>query len=1851
MNKKRTTAATPAVQDKKNSKCAPQKRGPAPQEFISLRGARQHNLKNLSFDIPLNAMTVITGLSGSGKSSLAFDTIYAEGQRRYVETFSSYARQFLDRMDRPQIDAIAGIPPAIAINQTNPVRTSRSTVGTMTELNDHLKLLFSRVAALYCPSCGEMVVEDSPESIFSKLLALQQEDATLRELLITFPVVVPENFSRDEVVAHLTAGGYTRLRFDEAAAITVVLDRVALKKENKSRIVEDCETALKHGRGVVTISRADETKGQQASLRFSSGLHCAPCDIGFNNATANHFSFNSPLGACETCRGFGRVIGIDAALVVPDVSKTLRDGAIRPFQSPSYQECQDDLLRFARKRGIPVDRSWNKLTGRERTWVFAGDGEWDAGVWYGVNRFFTWLESRSYKMHVRVQLARYRTYRLCEACNGSRLKPEAGYWRIGTGNGTTLFDVMQMPLETCALFFDELELPKPYDEAAVIVLDEIRTRLRYLIEVGLGYLTLDRQSRTLSGGEVQRINLTTALGTSLVNTLFVLDEPSVGLHARDIGRLIGILHRLRDAGNTLVVVEHDPELIKAADRVLDMGPGPGAQGGNIVFYGTMPEFYRSKESLTAAYVTGRKVHVSKRSCVQKKRGDVLAVFGATEHNLKNIDVSIPLHQLVGIAGVSGSGKSTLIEDILYCGLQRILGKPVATPGAHRCITGYEQIEDVVLVDQSALGKTTRSNPVSYVGAFGPIRNLFAAADLSRKRMYRAATFSFNTGTGRCPSCNGAGFEQVEMQFLSDVYLRCGECNGLRYRREVREVKVAGQALVAAGPTDRSIDEVLALTIEDACTFFAGYPKILKLLEPLLAVGLSYLQLGQPLPTLSGGEAQRLKLASFLAASGAADRKGILFLFDEPTTGLHFADIAVLLAAFERLITAGHSVVVIEHNLDVLAYVDHIIELGPEGGEKGGYGLFTGTPAACMQQATHTGYALRTYAGEKLTLREKGVGAYGIKHASPPMSTSIVIKNAREHNLKTIDVTIPHNAFTVITGVSGSGKSTVAFDILFAEGQRRYLESLNAYARQFVQPATRPDVDLVTGVPPTVAIEQRTSRGGRKSTVATVTEIYHYLRLLYVTIGKYVCPTCNIPVAAQAPAAILDTLRAGGKNRLLHFYAPLVMGRKGTYADLAMWAVARGYAKMRIDGTVVSVNKWPKLDRYREHTIELFVAEHQMRSTTDAELEKTIGTTIELGKGHLQVDIISKRGVVTQEVFSVHASCPGCRRSFPELDPRLFSFNSKHGWCSSCFGTGLAMTGFDAEQTGEETIWNRWWSGEEKVCSVCHGKRLSPDALAVHVANKSIDVFTALSVDAARLSFAALAFTGREAVIAVDILAAIGSRLGFLQEVGLGYLTLDRAAPTLSGGEAQRIRLASQLGSQLRGVCYVLDEPTIGLHSRDNQRLISTLRALCNQGNTIVVVEHDEATMQQADYLIDLGPAGGSRGGEVLAQGSVATVMKSKKSITARYLNKKRTIPRQPRSVASASWLQLAGVTHHNLKKITASLPLGRLVAVTGVSGSGKSTLVRDVLYANVASLLAEPSRKRRTYEGCTAITGWEPVDRILEVDQTPIGKTPRSCPATYVGFWDDIRKCFAQTPEAQIRGYGASRFSFNTDEGRCSACAGQGVKKIEMSFLPDVTVPCEVCNGKRFTEETLSVTFKEKQVGEVLMMSIDDAVPFFAAHPKIHRAVKLLQDVGLGYLTLGQQSPTLSGGEAQRIKLVAELSKAMPLMRKRREGASRSKTNHTLYVLDEPTVGLHRADIDKLLLVLHRLVDAGNTVVVIEHNLDVVAEADWVLDLGPEGGDAGGEIVAEGAPFNLAVAKGRVSYTNSYLRDAFGGAG
>jgi excinuclease ABC subunit A len=1307
--------------------------------------------------------------------------------------------------------------------------------------------------------------------------------------------------------------------------------------------------------------------------------------------------------------------------------------------------------------------------------------------------------------------------------------------------------------------------------------------------------------------------------------------------------------------------------------------------------------------------------------------DWLTVVGAAQNNLKNIDVHIPLGRFVCVTGVSGSGKSSLVNDILREQLARDLnGAEKVDPGRHERIDGLEHLDKVIDIDQSPIGRTPRSNPATYIKVFDEIRALYAKLPDSKVRGYKPGRFSFNVATGgkgggRCEACEGNGSNRMEMDFLADVWVTCPVCNGHRFNRETLQISFKG----------KSIADVLEMDVQEALTHFANIPQVAGMLQTLHDVGLDYIKLGQSSTTLSGGEAQRIKLARELVKKSTGRT---LYLLDEPTTGLHFDDIKKLLQVLHGFVDSGNSVVVIEHNLDVIKTADWVIELGPEGGEAGGYIVAEGTPEdIAATESCATGQVLKHLldgtpahaGGAGAASRGRGGAAAG--RAREP--TAITVVGARQHNLKDITVRFPRGQTTVCTGLSGSGKSSFAIDTVYTEGQRRYVESLSAYARQFLGRLQKPKVEHIEGLSPAICIEQKSAGHSPRSTVGTVTEIYDYLRVLWARIGTPYCPKCAVPIGTQTSDEIVERILALGEGTPLLLLAPIEPAAHESHAELFARQRANGFTRIRVDGVVHRLDEDVALDARRRHQVELVVDRVVVRAAQASRLTDSVEQTLALGNGVMKVvasgEETAKARARDELRFSQLHSCSRCGRSYDEMTPHHFSFNSSIGWCRSCEGLGTQLgasgaaiiihptqsvmsgavagwsrvdaaqplgrcvqavadrCGFDPErpwhqlpepqrlaflQGGDEEwivpdftgveeapAWKgvriRWkgfytpidratrasWQYRKRLeelvsevpCEACAGSRLQPEARQVRVGGRTLPELCALPLDQALAFVTGLKLDARQRQIAGELLHEITARLSFLTDVGLTYVTLNRSAPTLSGGEAQRIRLASQIGSGLTGVLYVLDEPTIGLHPRDNGRLIAALGKLRGLGNTVLMVEHDREVIAHADHVLDFGPGAGQHGGRVVAATSPQRLLRSRASLTGRYLanrealivptNRRRVRP-DPAAGEPERWLTVHGAYENNLKEIEAAFPLGRFTVVTGVSGSGKSSLVTEILYKALAARL---HRARLVPGGHARLSGIEFVDKVINVDQAPIGSSPTSNPATYTGVFDLLRELFARLPDSKIRGYGPNRFSFNRPGGRCEACEGNGQRCIEMHFLPDVWVDCEACGGTRYNRETLEVRYKGKSIAEVLEMPVSAALEHFAAIPRIRRMLQTLDDVGLGYVCLGQAGPTLSGGEVQRVKLAAELG--------------RPSTGKTLYILDEPTTGLHFADVQKLLAVLQRLVDLGNTVVCIEHHLDVIKSADWVIDLGPEAGEAGGAIVVAGTPETVAAEGGSLT--------------
>jgi excinuclease ABC subunit A len=1984
---------------------------------IVVRGAREHNLRDVTVGLPRGRLVCLTGVSGSGKSSLAFDTLYAEGQRRYVESLSTFARQFLGQLPRPDVDSVTGLSPSISIAQKSAGHNPRSTVATMTEIHDFLRVLYARIGTAHCPECDSVLEAQPRDQIVERILAARKD----QRVMILAPLVREAKGEHRDLFTDLVRQGFTRARVDGQIcrvedppplekllkhSIDVVVDRLIPSDSTRSRIAEAVELALRTGGGQVIV--AGEEKGDAALLAakemaakraaspfsdliLSSRYACVQCGVSYSTPEPQLFSFNSPQGACPTCEGLGDIYGIDPTKLVTAPEKSLRKGAIGVLGS--FRDMPRWLRRLLTgvaahaesKRKFPdgtlLDTPWQDLTALQKKIWLNGTGleeinlAWKRGraergaktKFEGILAMLAsrWRNAKS--GIIRRMLEKLMSVTPCHDCMGARLSHQARAVRIETKSKQSTKGNRQLSLDRlCALpiaeardFLSDIVLDDTQAVIAVELMKEIRSRLAFLDQVGLGYLSLERKAPTLSGGESQRIRLAAQIGSGLSGVLYVLDEPSIGLHARDNVKLLGALEALRDKGNTVVVVEHDEDTIRAADWVVDFGPGPGKRGGEVVAAGTPADVTASDRSITGSFLAGRDA-IEVPTVRRKPTGKSLLLKGVRHNNLAGIDVEIPLGQLVCVTGVSGSGKSSLVGDVLEPELRRRLAGGSDTDsddtasgggrgpiGTFTAIEGTEHLDKVIVIDQSPIGRTPRSNPATYVKVWDDIRKLFTMLPDAKKRGWKAGRFSFNVAGGRCEACEGNGSTRLDMDFLADVWVTCDQCGGARFAKDTLEVRWKG----------KNVAELLNMEIGEARELFADAPDIARKLETLCDVGLDYLHLGQPSPTLSGGEAQRVKLSRELAKRSTGKT---LYILDEPTTGLHMADVRQLLKVLERLVDAGNTVLVVEHNLDVVKRADHVIDLGPEGGAGGGQIVVAGTPEQVARvKASHTGLALKPMlaAGKSradgvqkpTARRKKPVTAAAIAKAEraqlaqleqasiDPGPPQITIRGAALHNLKSVDADIPRGAMTVCCGPSGSGKTSLAFDTLYAEGQRRYVESLSPYARQFVGQVPKPIFEKIEGLSPAVAIEQRATGSTPRSTVGTLTEMYDYFRVLAARLGVMHCPECGTPVGAQSVDATVERLLEHDPGTRLLLLAPVEL-RVGQSPEAFFAGLrAAGYARVRIEGTTQQLDEKPTLDRKRKNKIEIVVDRVTASPAERSRLAQSVETAFDAGAGTMLV-ARAVEGVDEAdwpvEVHSRRLACASCGRGFKPLEPRQFSFNSPLGWCATCDGLGTrtgiehkslirdpslslgagaldlwpsldrtdcgavsramleglcAATGLPIdvplaelsglqqrvlfEGTGEKWIEVRrpaashksspshaspqrkqgsapsdvWFSYQfkgleaaceeaarmvtglrgkvdavmgEVPCSECGGSRLADVASAVMLWGRSLDVWCRMPLARLQQSLAAVSLSESEKKIAGDLLRELNARVAFLVDVGLEYLDMARPAGSLSGGELQRIRLAAQVGSGLTGVLYVLDEPTIGLHPRDTHRLIAALGKLRDLGNTIVVVEHDRDVVAAADHALDFGPGSGREGGTIVAHASPTKLATTKASVTGPYLKAKKACDavlarkqkqgrRQP-----ASWLEVRGIRHRTLRGLDLKVPMGVLTAVTGPSGSGKTSLVLEVLWRSLARRLHAAREQPGQHD---SVKGLEKIDKVILVDQEAIGSTPGSTPATYTGVFDHIRQLFTKVPEARTRGFTPRTFSFNVPGGRCEACEGLGQRRVEMHFLPDVWVECETCHGRRYSAETLHAKWHGKSIADVLEMSVAEAAQFFETVPAIARILSTLVDVGLGYITLGQPAPQLSGGEAQRVKLSRELAKP--------------GTGSTLYILDEPTTGLHFSDIEKLLHVLERLVDTGNTVLVVEHNLEVIAAADWVIDMGPEAGDGGGKIVVEGPPEDLVV--------------------
>ncbi len=2047
------------------------------QEIV-IRGAREHNLRDVSLKLPKNKLIVMTGVSGSGKSSLAFDTLYAEGQRRYVESLSSYARQFLGQMPKPEVDSITGLAPSISIQQKTSGRNPRSTVGTITEIYDYLRVLFARVGTQSCYQCGKPVTAQSVEQIIDTIA--RYEDGTKFQLLA--PIIQGQKGEYRDLFDDLLKQGFVRARVDGDVVqlsedlkldrqmrhyIEVVIDRLVAGKALRARLAESVEQALKLGEGSLLVVKESRDEGRETRAKdddtsslnsqestinsaaqqlFSSHYACTDCGISFEPPSPQLFSFNSPQGMCHECNGLGQRFEFVLESLVQEEKKSLWNGCLallgaikgigrwrRHIYKGVGGAIETDL---GLDEGSFLKTPWKDLTEEAKRLFLYGLGDRHITYEWGY-RGGTWKHGGTFEGFIpelldgyrktnnpmrRRQLEKHMRFVKCTGCRGSRLNRQAAAVTLTTTSEAYLdgsaansipsgskkktersrqsdnqraatlniSEVCALDIQSAWQFFESLNLSETQQYIAGEALKEIRGRSGFLLRCGLNYLTLERTAPTLSGGESQRIRLAGQIGCGLVDVVYILDEPSIGLHPRDNKMLLDSLCDLRDQGNTVIVVEHDEETMEAADHIVDFGPGPGVRGGEIVVEGSVADVKKSKKSVTGQFLSGRrKIEVPKER--RPGNGQLITINGATHHNLQNVDVEFPLGCFICVTGASGSGKSSLINDILWQTLNRDINKGKGQPGDHESVTGIEHVDKAIDIDQSPIGRTPRSNPATYVKIFDLIRDLYAKLPEAKIRGYKPGRFSFNVRGGRCEACEGHGANKLEMDFLADIWVTCPVCNAQRFHHETLEVRFKG----------KNIAEVLNMDVQEALEHFANVPKIHRLLQTLHDVGLDYLKLGQPSPTLSGGEAQRIKLAREL---GKRSTGQTIYLLDEPTTGLHFADVEKLLEVLHGFVENGNTVLVVEHSVDVIKTADWVIDVGPDGGSGGGTVVCAGTPEAVASHPdSYTGVALAPVLGidrgKGRGTRVKGQDDTGRWQTGLPRPSTlgsqpnITVRGASQHNLQNIDIDIPRDRMNVFCGPSGSGKSSLAMDTLYAEGQRRYVESLSAYARQFLGQMPKPRVEHIHGLQPSIAIEQKSVGATPRSTVGTVTEIYDYLRILWCRLGTQHCPACQTPVNTQTTDEVIERLLSLDEGTKLLLLAPQEIRVGQAYERLWDNLREQGFARVRVDGTTHRLEDVPEIDRKRKHNVEVVVDRIIVKKRQRSRIADSVEIALGLGQGVMRTALVDDNRDETDwqvDSYSLFRACEECGRSFEELIPNNFSFNSPLGWCPECEGLGIQQ-GTDLSvligdphrslQDAAVAVWpdpanssvflamlqamsksvgiqldvpfaqldpihrrtvlygcgDRWFEVEGQgtrdkgrgqkskkpstldprpsagfrfqykglfpaveeasrvsyshrrhlsslvgdiPCSTCDGSRTRDDAANMRFQKKTLQQVCETPLGLALEFLQQIQLTGDDKRVAGDLLEEARGRMSFLVEVGLEYLTLQRSLPTLSGGETQRIRLAGQIGRALTGVLYVLDEPTIGLHPRDNARLLTALHRLRDLGNTMILVEHDREVIASADRVFDFGPGAGRFGGTITEQGTPKQLATRMKSLTGEYLGDKRQIlipevrriasvgqappdevPRENaaatstkkrkkttkkrvvkqaalKSVGNASgslrqaepdlrrasppgggWLELIGARLNNLRDVDLRIPLGTFTVVTGVSGSGKSSLIEDTLAKALVKHFHRANDQPGPYE---KLKGLGLVNKAIVVDQAPLGSTPKSNPGTYTGVFDHIRELFCRLPDSKVRGYRPGRFSFNRPGGRCDACEGDGQKKIEMHFLPDVWVECDECRGERYNRETLSVKYRGHSIADVLNLSIGQCLELFENIPKIRKTMSTLCAIGLDYLTLGQSATTLSGGEAQRVKLAAELA--------------RPNTGKTVYILDEPTTGLHFDDIDKLLKVLNSLVEAGNTVIVIEHNLDVIKTADWVVDLGPEAGIGGGWIVAEGTPEDLVAGETRV---------------
>ncbi|MCB0822445.1 MAG: ATP-binding cassette domain-containing protein [Bacteroidales bacterium] len=1618
---------------------------------IKIINASENNLKGVSLNLPKNRFIVVTGVSGSGKSSLAFDVIHGEGRRKYLENLNLQARQLLGKLQKPDVDEIINLTATLALSQSNFGNNPRSTVGTLTEIYDHLRILFARLG-----------------------------------------------------------------------------------------------------------------KSNDPQLKISRSL----------------FSFNSPLGACDRCNGLGLEDRIDPNLLIDDPNKSIRERCFKITNPKGYiiysQVTIDALNEVCEANGFNVDIPWKDLTEEQKNVVLNGSDKikipygkhtlesrmrWsgitakprEEGYYKGILPVMDQILQRDRNPNI----LRFSKTQTCRKCQGKRLNEASLSVRLG---GINISEFAEFSLQQLKTMLEKLKFGETEKQVAVPILAQINSRIEMLSKLGLGYLACNRRSSTLSGGELQRIQLSKLVTSQLRNITFIFDEPSVGVHPANHHELISTIRQLVKNGNTAIVVEHDADTILHADWIVEVGPGAGVNGGAILFNGTKESFLKSEHpSLTRDYLLEKEKIKLKFN--PGKTPEAFKIKDAEINNLNMISAEFLKNRLNVVTGVSGSGKSSLVKQTLLPLLQNSYFDQINAKGNPQLENA--DFRQVIAVDRSPIGKNARSTPATYTKVFDLIRGFYTSLDLAKKQKLNAGSFSFNTGKGRCETCDGAGKLEVGMHFLGNVESICPTCNGLRYHEE----------MLAIMHESKNIADVLNMSVKQALDFFGDQPKIAKALEVMKSIGLGYMKLGQSSGTLSGGEAQRVKLATEIIKGSSGNK---LFIFDEPTTGLHFFDIQILLDLFAKLLAEGNTIIAIEHHPDFIKNAHHIIDLGPGSAESGGNIVFNGS--------VEDFYNCKNSITSKFLNQKQAVHTQVLEIED---HKAIEFTGVSTNNLRIPSVKFPYGKHIVITGKSGSGKSSLAFDTLFAEAQNRFVESFPAYVRRFMGKLSQTKFESVSGLTPTLALKQNQRVNDPRSTLGTLTEIFVHYRLLFSRYGKAngkltnlkasdfsfnnsegSCPTCSGLgyILTSSPDLLIEDKKM-----------PI---EKGAFGNHKSWQFYT--------------------DPYGQYMAMLHTIGNRKGIDFSKPVEELSADAMQLalfGTGEESYDVnwqFNRKGRTGSHQYT------GTWKGFVNL--LLEEYYRKHA-----NGKGEDLRVFLMEDT----------------CTTCKGQRFKDHILQVRFCEHNIHSITQQSIRRSIELFQEIKDKPADFGLANDfgikqsqILNDILQKLQNLANLGLDYINLNRQSKTLSGGELQRVFLSTHLTGGLTGMTYVLDEPSTGLHPWDAEKVNQSIRKIVEQGNTVMTVEHNPEVIRQADHIIETGPGAGKAGGQIIFEGTVEEVLE-KEILTSKSLKLKAVI--DPIKIADLhDFIRIQGANANNLKSIDVQFKTGCLNVVTGVSGSGKTSLLRDVLF---------PSYKSQRAIHCKKTEGFDRLNFVQWIEKTAGAGSASSTPATYTGIFDEIRKIFALTPGAKLAKLKAADFSFNSKAGQCPDCKGLGYKQVPLDFLADVKTECETCNGKRYQPFVLDIHFQEKTISEVLEMSIEEASIFFSKNKSLSNSLSLVQSLGLGHIQLGRQTGSLSGGELQRLQMAREILSQKP--------------ENGLFIFDEPSRGLHLTDLTYLINLAEYLIGHNNTVIFIEHNPHIICRANHVIDLGPGSGEFGGEKIFEGDVSGLNKCSN--SLTQNYL--------